>query len=242
MQDETQDATQQPTTSRHWIAVIGDWISSNIDFALILAAVTETPRWTVAFVAINEPLWIGVPLGLLLAFATSKAWRFYFRTRSTGMLIFNVFSILMAVAVIAPVLFAMTSVPPADVRMADVLPVQGIWAWAIIMAVTTFVPLIQLAAVQYVQPATDAATPAPVPTVAKPQKTQPAPAQRPTVADDAFHTDLTPRQHNILRLIGQGVETNTDLAKYLDVHPATIGRDIKAIQSAGVSVNGFGGK
>ena len=124
------------------------WIKENIDFPLVLAMVTETPRWTVAFIAIHEPLWIGIPLGILLAFATSKAWRYYFRTGSKGMLIFNVISVLMAITVITPVLFAMTEVPPDQVQIGKVLSDLGVWVWTAILALTTFIPLIQLAAVE----------------------------------------------------------------------------------------------
>lgn len=124
------------------------WFRHNVDFALLLAVFTETPRWAVAFMAINEPLWVGVPLGVLLAFATSHAWRRYFETRHNGLLVFNCASILIAVAVIAPVLFAMTDAQAHDVDITEVLPVQGIWIWATLLALTTFMPLVQLAAVR----------------------------------------------------------------------------------------------
>ncbi|MBP8125636.1 MAG: hypothetical protein KAZ26_23515 [Caldilineaceae bacterium] len=89
-------------------------------------------------------------------------------------------------------------------------------------------------------PATGATDATPVATtVAKPQKTQPAPAQRPTAGTKKI---VTPRQPEILRLIGEGVETRAAIAKVLKVNPATIGRDIRDMQAAGVSVNGFGGK
>lgn len=124
------------------------WLQRNIDFPLVLAMVTETPRWTVAFIAIHEPLWIGVPLGILLSFATSRAWRFYFETRSQMMLIFNAVSLAMAVFVITPVLFAMTQVPPHEVNIMQTLPVAMVWVWSAILALTTFVPLVQLAAAE----------------------------------------------------------------------------------------------
>lgn len=88
------------------------------------------------------------------------------------------------------------------------------------------------------QPATaaqDAETTEPAPIATETPKSQPAPAQRPTV-------QLTTRQNDILRLIQDGAETRAEIANVLDKHPATIGRDIKAMQKAGVSVNGFGGK
>ena len=53
----------------------GRWMRRNFDFALILAALVEIPRWTVTFLAIHEPLWVGIPLGALLAYATSEGWR-----------------------------------------------------------------------------------------------------------------------------------------------------------------------
>lgn len=124
------------------------WFRDNVDFALFLAVFTETPRWAVAFMAINEPLWVGVPLGVLLAFATSHAWRKYFETRSTPLLIFNVISVGIAVAVIAPVLFAMTDTLPDDVNIKEVLPVVGVGVWSTLLALTTFMPLVQLAAVR----------------------------------------------------------------------------------------------
>jgi hypothetical protein len=124
------------------------WLQVNVDFALILAIFTETPRWTVAFMAVHEPLWVGIPLGVLLAFATSHAWRAYFASRHAGLLAFNIASILIAVAVIAPVLFAMIFHPATEINIAEVLPVRLAWIWAALLAVTTFLPLVQLAAVQ----------------------------------------------------------------------------------------------
>ena len=40
------------------------WLQNNIDFALFLAVFTETPRWTVVFVAVHESVFIGIPLGV----------------------------------------------------------------------------------------------------------------------------------------------------------------------------------
>lgn len=127
---------------------LNNWIKENIDFALLLAVFTETPRWAVAFMAVNEPLWVGVPLGVLLAFATSHAWRTYFETRNQSLFIFNVVSVGIAVAVIAPVLFAMTSKEAQEVNVASILPVWMTWIWSTLLALTTFMPLVQLAAVQ----------------------------------------------------------------------------------------------
>lgn len=133
-------------------AWLGAWCKDNIDFAFVLAVFTETPRWTVTFMAIHEPLIIGVPLGVLLAFATSKVWKHYFHTRSWSMLIFNILAIVLAVAVISPVLYAMTEHAPDAIRIATVLP-DPLWraAWAVALALTTFVPLVQLAVVHGAQ-------------------------------------------------------------------------------------------
>lgn len=124
------------------------WLKDNVDFALFLAVLTETPRWAVAFMAVNEPLWVGIPLGVLLAFATSHAWRAYFETRHWGLFTFNVISIVIAVAVIAPVLFAMTSKGTHDINIASVLNNTTKAVWCTLLALTTFIPLVQLAAVQ----------------------------------------------------------------------------------------------
>ena len=127
---------------------LADWLKNNVDFALLLAVFTETPRWAVAFMAVNEPLWVGVPLGVLLAFATSHAWRAYFDTKNRGLFVFNVVSILIAVAVIAPVLFAMTESQAHEVNIAHVLNTPTKAVWSTLLALTTFIPLVQLAAVK----------------------------------------------------------------------------------------------
>lgn len=35
------------------------WAQRNVTFGLILAVVTEVPRWTFAFAAAHEPIWAG---------------------------------------------------------------------------------------------------------------------------------------------------------------------------------------
>lgn len=131
-----------------------NWLKNNVDFALFLAVLTETPRWAVAFMAVHEPLYVGIPLGVLLAFATSHAWRAYFNTRNSKLFALNVTSIVIAVAVIAPVMFAMTSHQADQVNINAVLSPSYVWIWATLLALTTFLPLIQLAAVHgIVQPA-----------------------------------------------------------------------------------------
>lgn len=140
------DTLLQATTElARWLR---DWVRANVDFAFVLAVFTETPRWTVTFLAIHEPLWIGVPLGVMLAFATSKAWKYYFATRSWKMFAFNVAAIALAVFVIAPVLYAMIGHKPDEVDITGVLPDSWMrWVWSAGMALTTFIPLVQLAVV-----------------------------------------------------------------------------------------------
>lgn len=132
-------------------SIVSRWCKQNVDFAFFLAAFTETPRWTVVFIAIHESPFVGVPLGVLLSFATSKAWRAYFDTRHNGLLILNIASMVIAVMVIAPVLFAMTQVQAYDVHITHVLSTWLVWAWAFLLALTAFIPLGQLAFVRGIE-------------------------------------------------------------------------------------------
>ena len=128
---------------------IGAWIRTHFDFALLLAAAVEIPRWTVTFLAIHEPLWVGIPLGALLAYATSEGWRAYFADpRRIKLLCFNIASLAAATFVITPVLFSMASAPIDEIDLAALLPFGWLLAWSGVLAVTTFAPLIQLAAVK----------------------------------------------------------------------------------------------
>jgi len=129
----------------------GRWIRQHFDFALLLAAAVEIPRWTVTFLAIHEPLWVGIPLGALLAYATSEGWKAYFADpRRLKLLAFNVASLLAATFVITPVLFSMATAPIDEIDLAALLPFGWLLAWSGVLAVTTFAPLIQLAAVKSV--------------------------------------------------------------------------------------------
>ena len=127
----------------------GRWIRNHFDFALLLAAAVEIPRWTVTFLAIHEPLWVGIPLGALLAYATSEGWKAYFADpHRIKLLVFNIASLAAATFVITPVLFSMASAPIDEIDLAALLPPVWLLAWAGVLAVTTFAPLIQLAAVK----------------------------------------------------------------------------------------------
>lgn len=125
------------------------WMQRHFDAALMLAAAVEIPRWTVTFLAIHEPLWVGVPLGALLAYAASEGWKGYFADKRRWFLLcFNVVSLCAATFVITPVLYAMASGPVEQLDLTRILPPQWLAAWAGVLAVTTFAPLIQLAAVK----------------------------------------------------------------------------------------------
>ena len=135
--------------NKPWNALcsFGRWIRRHFDFALLLAALVEIPRWTVTFLAIHEPLWVGIPLGALLAYATSEGWRAYFADpRRIKLLCFNIASLAAATFVITPVLFSMASAPIDEIDLAALLPFGWLLAWSGVLAVTTFAPLIQLAA------------------------------------------------------------------------------------------------
>jgi len=155
----------------------GRWIRLHFDFALLLAAAVEIPRWTVTFLASHEPLWVGIPLGALLAYATSEGWKAYFvDPHRKKLLAFNVASLLAATFVITPVLFSMASAPIDEIDLAALLPFEWLLAWSAVLAVTTFAPLIQLAAVKSTPketPAEDATT------NVEPSKSNKAPVARP---------------------------------------------------------------
>lgn len=145
----TQPVASGNPTRWQWAKRTWQWLAG-VDKALILAALVEVPRWAAAFAAVHEPLIVGVPLGILLAYATSESWKAYFADRRRfGLLTLNVIGLASAVIVITPVLYAMTSVPLDEVELAAVLPDDMRMAWAGVLAATTFLPLIQLAAAKY---------------------------------------------------------------------------------------------
>lgn len=154
------------------------WMAHHFDAALLLAAAVEIPRWTVTFLAIHEPLWVGIPLGALLAYATSEGWKAYFLdTHRYKLLAFNIASLAAATFVITPVLFSMASAPINEIDLAALLPPVWLLAWAGVLAVTTFAPLIQLAAVKSVPTNKPLETPAELPT---PVYTTPVPIVAPS--------------------------------------------------------------
>jgi predicted DNA-binding transcriptional regulator len=127
---------------------IQPWWAKNVTFSLLLAVLTEVPRWTFAFRAVNEPLWAGVPLAVLIAFAAAHAWEEYFFEHDWLLLALNLVSVVFAVFTIAPVLYAMIDAEAHEVNIAHIFPVAVRWLWAVVLACTTFLPLIQLAVVE----------------------------------------------------------------------------------------------
>jgi hypothetical protein len=143
-----------PTTKSKWerladaTSIVGKWLHKHVDATLLIAAAVEIPRWCSTFAAINEPLIVGVPLGALLAYATSVAWKAYFEdTKRIGLAALNIVALVIAIFVITPVLFALTQ--SHDVKLTQVLPFELRWGWSGLLAITTFMPLIQLAAAKH---------------------------------------------------------------------------------------------
>lgn len=126
---------------------VRSWAKGNVTFSLILAILTEVPRWVFAFEAVNEPLWAGIPLAVLIAFATAHAWEEFFTYHDNLLLGLNIVSLIFAVFTISPVLFAMIKTGE-DVSIYNVFPYVLQWAWAVVLACTTFLPLVQLAVVE----------------------------------------------------------------------------------------------
>lgn len=124
------------------------WADRNVTFGLVLAIVTEVPRWTFAFAAAHEPIWAGCALAALMSYAAAHAWEEYFARHDRLLLLLNSLSLGFGVFTISPVIFAMTSGGGHSVQITTVLPTPLLWAWSIVLASTTFLPLIQVAVVE----------------------------------------------------------------------------------------------
>ena len=191
-------------------------VLARVDVALMLAAAVEIPRWTVTFLAIHEPLWVGVPLGALLAYAASEGWKAYFADKRRYVLLtFNVASLLAATFVITPVLYSMATGPIESLDLTRVLPPVWLATWAGVLAVTTFAPLIQLAAVKAVQP--HAATPPHALDVAVQQ-----PAATPIAEPHTVRGTMQPSALDVaLQMAGEGCSV-AQIAAQVDAKPATV--------------------
>lgn len=210
-----------------------------IDIAMIAAAIVEVPRWYVAFAAIKEPWWAAVPMGILLAWGASAGWKAYFADRRRWLLLLiNATSLIGALIVIAPVLYAMTFTPLDEINLALVMSQELLMAWAATLAITTFIPLVQIAAVKMYassaapDPAQDA-----TPTVQRrkrnvePETVQDATPEPLQVADGA-QDDATPtidaRAH-ALQMANEGMNAS-QIAKALDANYSTVRSWLKRAQ------------
>jgi hypothetical protein len=227
------------------------WMAHHFDAALLLAAAVEIPRWTVTFLAIHEPLWVGIPLGALLAYATSEGWKAYFLApRRYKLLTFNVVSLAAATFVITPVLFSMASAPINEIDLAALLPPMWLLAWAGVLAVTTFAPLIQLAAVKSVPANTPLETPAELPTL---NDTTPAPIVAPVPAQshsEAAGKTRKPRkvaktgkltqEQRRAQILSAGLQTSADVQRIFTVSKRTADGDLAEVRKALLQTNGNG--
>ena len=216
-----------------------DYVASQlrrIDVAMIAAAIVEVPRWYVAFAAIKEPWWAAVPMGILLAWGASAGWKAYFADRRRWLLLaINVTSLAGALIVIAPVLYAMTFTPLDEINLALVMSQELLMAWAATLAITTFIPLVQIAAVKMYassaapDPAQDA-----TPTVQRrkrnvePEVVQDATPEPLQIAQD----DATPTidaRAQALQMANEGMNAS-QIAKALDANYSTVRSWLKRAQ------------
>jgi len=125
------------------------WAQRNVTFGLVLAVCTEVPRWVFAFKAAHEPIWAGCALAILISYAAAHAWEEYFAQHDWLLLALNSLSLFFGVYTIAPVLYLMSSANDhTTVALSDVFGPWFIGSWAIVLACTTFLPLIQVAVVE----------------------------------------------------------------------------------------------
>jgi len=201
---------------------------------MIAAAIVEVPRWYVAFAAIKEPWWAAVPMGILLAWGASAGWKAYFADRRRWLLLaINVISLVGALIVIAPVLYAMTFTPLDEINLATVMRQELLMFWAATLAITTFVPLIQIAAVKmyaaHVAPVQDA-----TPTVQRrkrnvePDTVQDATPEPLQVAQDDATPTINARAQ-ALQMANEGMNAS-QIARALDANYSTVRSWLKRAQ------------
>lgn len=222
-----------------------------IDIAMIAAAIVEVPRWYVAFAAIKEPWWAAVPMGILLAWGASAGWKAYFADKRRWLLLaINVTSLAGALIVIAPVLYAMTFTPLDDINLALIMSQELLIAWAATLAVTTFIPLVQIAAVKMYSvapepaPADDDATAQDeTPTIAQddaPLTYVPAPQPKRKTARKRKPQKLTPEQRRA-QIAESGIDNAADVAAQFGVSMRTAQADIAATRDSTMHLNGATG-
>ncbi len=222
-----------------------------IDIAMIAAAIVEVPRWYVAFAAIKEPWWAAVPMGILLAWGASAGWKAYFANKRRWLLLgINVTSLVGALIVIAPVLYAMTFTPLDEINLALIMSQNLLIAWAATLAVTTFIPLVQIAAVKMYSAAPqdddtdDETAEDETPQIAQddaPLPYVPAPvAERKPVRKTARKrkpAKLTPEQRRA-QVMESGITDAATIAAQFNVSMRTAQADIAATRDAMTQTNG----
>lgn len=228
--------------ARTVFAALQPWAARNVTFSLLLAVLTEVPRWTFAFRAVNEPLWAGIPLAILIAFAAAHAWEEYFAQHDWLLLALNVASLLFAVFTIAPVLYAMIDTQAHAVSIAKIFPVPLRWAWAVVLACTTFLPLIQLAVVEarrrerlHVERMVLRVVPQPPKqSPAQPEAKQipeaPKPEAQP-VAVDLSSLDLETKRQRAAAMVAEPGRTLDEVASMFGVNPSTVSRWVAKVKA-----------
>lgn len=207
------------------------WVQRNVTFGLLLAVVTEAPRWVFAFVGAHEPVWAGIAVAVLLSFAAAQGWDEYFRGRDPLLLCMNIAQVASAMIIITPVIFAMATGEGHNVQLKDILPKVMLWVWSGTLVVTTFLPLVVVAYVEVQRHERksmhDPAQPKPK-RVAQPTA---QPSLQPAIVVDATPVeDVQPAEESqpdpkevAKQLKSEGL-SNAQIAAQLSVNPSTVGR------------------
>ncbi len=127
---------------------------SNIEslrITFLFAALIEIPRIATAFQVIHENTVFSVPLALMFAYAVSESWDAYFKNPKRYLLLFlNTFSLFCSIIIIAPTLLYIVKFRNTDVDLTKVFNYSNdtiFWFYVCTIAISTFLPLIVLAAV-----------------------------------------------------------------------------------------------
>lgn len=144
------------------------WVRRNVTFGLVLAVATEAPRWAFAFIGAHEPVWAGVAVAVLMAFAAAQGWDEYFRRRDRLLLSLNLGQIASALVIITPVIYAMLLGAGHTVQVKDIAAGWFLWVWCATLVLSTFLPLVIVAYVEVMRheraaPVVVAPAPVPVP-------------------------------------------------------------------------------
>ena len=123
----------------------------NLRITFLFAALIEIPRIATAFQVIHENTVFSVPLALMFAYAVSESWDAYFKNPKRYLLLFlNTFSLFCSIIIIAPTLLYIVKFRNTDVDLTKVFNYSNdtiFWFYVCTIAISTFLPLIVLAAV-----------------------------------------------------------------------------------------------